>query len=156
MNRLMIGGTPRDGWKLLDLNPEHTPDYWAHIPPIPVEVKAVQWDEVEWIHGPASLEPWELPLVLKDLRGVVAPEGVLVMETPDARHIARIFAENPTSNLRHVYGDPQHGDAAYMNRWAYTPETLANALHAAGFSRIGLLPAQHHLPSRDFRIEARP
>jgi hypothetical protein len=27
---------------------------------------------------------------------------------------------------------------------------------ASGFSRVSMLPAQHHLSSRDFRIEARP
>ena len=156
MNRLAIGGDPRPGWMLLDLNLSSGCDFWAKIPPLPDEVKAVRWDEIEWIHGPASVEAWELPQVLREFCGAMSENGMLVMETPDARHIARIFVSSPESNLRHVYGDPQHRDSAYMNRWAYTPDSLSAALRDAGFTRIEIKAAQHHLPSRDFRIEARP
>jgi hypothetical protein len=148
MNRLAIGhGSPsREGWTTLDAR---AGDIVAMIPPLPDAVKEQRWDVIEWIHGPASLYPWQLTALLAELRRALADDGVLVMETPNIERAAG------SSVLRWIFGDPSYEDPLVMNHWGYTPETLKEALEDAGFSRIEVLPAQHHYPPRDFRIEAR-
>jgi hypothetical protein len=143
-----------EGWKTLDCNPEHHPDFLATIPPLPEAVKAIQWDEIEWIHGITSLYPWEARDILRELHSVLRPPqalprcegGKLVLEQPNFTK-ARAMRE-------WLFGDPSHREPRIMNRWSYTPEELFEELQAAGFSKIEILPAQHHVPGRDFRVDA--
>jgi hypothetical protein len=148
MNRLMIGaGSSRsEGWMTLDGNPKRGGDFIAVIPPLPEGVKAVAWDEIEWIHGIASLYPWDAEVVIAEIYSVLAPGGRLSLEQPDFTHASK--------TIRWCFGDPDLVDPLHMNRWGYTPETLSELLRKCGFDRIEMLPAQHHVPSRDFRIEA--
>ena len=157
MNRLILcsGHTGQPGWLTLDRNPECQPDILAAIPPLPAAVWARKWDEIEWIHGVGSLDPWQAHHVLAELHDVLAPEGKLVLEQPDLRRAAEAILRDD-SLAWWMFGDPSHHDTGMMNRWAYTPETLKSALIGAGFTNIALLPAKYHSPSRDFRMEARP
>lgn len=148
MNRLMLGSGifKRDGWKTLDCNPVHHPDFLATIPPLPDAVKAVDWDEIEWIHGITSLVPWEGEQVLLEIYSVLPEEGKLVLEQPNftKAHATKEW----------VFGDPLLRNKEHMNRWAYEPMDLIELLDRIGYRRITLLPAQHHVPERDFRVEA--
>ena len=155
MNYLEIGGEKREGWQTLDINPLRKPDHCGDVRALPQSVREIQWDVIAWIHGPASLDTWDLLVALYGLHMVMAPDGVLVLETPDADFIAKAWAGDP-EKMRWVFGDPSHKDSAFMNRWAYTPATLSSLLREAGFTRIEVKPALHHYPARDFRIEARP
>src|ERR1043165_8190823 len=134
---LCAGAIRREGWKTLDANPLFAPDYLASIPPLPDELKAEQWDEIEWIHGITSMYPWDAVEIIEEIRGVLAPGGKLVLEQPDLRYASRV---------EWLFGDPSFRNPLHMNRWAYTPATLEAALRLAGFTRMKLLPARHHLP----------
>lgn len=158
MNRLILcaGRVRRPGWKTLDADPDVGPDILAHVPPLPADVKQRQWDTIEWIHGVGTFDPWVAEVLLADLREVLAPDGILVLEQPDLREGAVAVLENPNMAWW-LFGDPSHRDPNMMNRWAYTPETLSNLLRKIGFSRVTVGPAQYHgRLKRDFRIEAQP
>lgn len=148
MNRLMLcaGMTKRAGWKTLDCKPGH--DFVATIPPLPAEVKAIVWDEIEWIHGITSLYLWEARDVLPEILGCMAPGGKLILEQPDASKC------DPVMLPQWLFGDPELRDPSHTNKWAYVPMGLAELLREVGFGRIEILPAQHHVPARDFRVEA--
>lgn len=155
MNRLMLcaGSMRRPGWKTLDADPKHAPDFLASIPPLPDAVKAQKWDEIEWIHGITSLYPWQAVQVLQEIRAVLAPGGRLVLEQPDARDAAeRILAGDGSPQW--LFGDPSHREPLIMNRWAYTPDSLRGLLREVGFGCVAQAVAQHHVPMRDFRMEA--
>jgi len=144
----MIGSGPitREGWKSLDCIQRSSTTYVATIPPLPAAVKAISWDEIEWIHGVGSLVPWEAAQVLAEIHGVLVSGGRLVLEQPDWN--------KAKERIEWAFGDPSMGCATHMNRWCYTPEKLTQALRNAGFRSVGLFPAQHHKPERDFRLEA--
>lgn len=148
MNRLMLGSGifKREGWKTLDCNPVHAADFVASIPPLPDDVKAVEWDEIEWIHGITSLYPWDAKAVLAEILAVLKPGGRLVLEQPD-------FIK-ARERVEWLFGDATLNLAPIMNRWSYWPESLKIELRRTGFSGIEILPAQHHVPERDFRVEA--
>jgi len=148
MNRLILGAGPqrREGWLTLDANPKLEPDIVAILPPLPPEVKAIHWDEIKWVHGITSLYPWDAEALLLELHDVLHPEGKLVLEQPD-------FAK-ARYRIEWLFGDPSPRNPLHMNKWAYTAESLSELLRSVGFSRIQVLPAEHHRPERDFRIEA--
>jgi hypothetical protein len=148
--KLAIGGENRPGWTTLGAR---VGDVIATIPPLPQSVTSQKWDVIEWIHGPASLYPWQLTELLPQLRDVLAPGGVLVMETPNAVRAAESMVQH-IELVRWMFGDPSYKDPLYMNCWAYTPETLSYELRTAGFKEIQIIRAFHHHPGRDFRIEA--
>jgi len=141
---LCAGTMRRPGWKTVDANERTKPDYLAWIPPLPEAVTSQKWDEVEWIHGITSVYPWEAERLLVEVKSILVPDGKLVLEQPDFSKADR---------LEWIFGDPRPHDPLHMNRWAYTPESLTMLLDRAGFSRIEVLPAKHHFPARDFRIE---
>jgi hypothetical protein len=148
MNRLLLcaGIHRRQGWLRLDADPRCEPDFVASIPPLPTVVKLMHWDEIEWIHGVTSLYPWDAKTALAELYAVLVPGGKLVLEQPDF--------STAIDRPEWLFGDPSHRDPLIMNRWSYTPNSLSLLLLEAGFGRIDVLPAQHHMPARDFRIEA--
>jgi len=150
MNLLMLGSgiIRRDGWKTLDANPRCAPDFLATIPPLPAEVKAIEWDEIEWIHGITSLYPWDAENILREIHSILHPRGRLILEQPDFNH-AQARAE-------WLFGDPAHREPFLMNRWTYTPQSLTDLLVKTGYAKNYILGAQHHVPARDFRIEAHP
>ena len=175
---LLAGTTRREGWKTLDS--KGSVDYLATVPPLPDAVKAVKWDEIELIHGINVLYPWEAEMLLREIREALTPDGLLVLEQPNF-HIASAEEgieikvsrgdlqrelENPAKAddiarfcrywVEWTYGDPRFSDPSHMVKWGYTPQSLSVSLSACGFTRQDLKAAQHHIPVRDFRIEARP
>lgn len=143
MNRLLLcaGDRRRPGWKTLDVE---NADYLAKLPPLPKF--DVLWDEVEWVHGITSFYPWEAVQILTELRPAIREGGKLVLEQPDFRKAIQ--------DVRWLFGDPTFMNPFHMNKWAYTPESLVDLLSHVGFSHVRVLEAEHHIPWRDFRIEA--
>lgn len=150
MNRLMLGagGYRRDGWKTLDVDRRKEPDFVCELPNLTPEVKAIQWDQIEWIHGITSLTRWDAETVLVELRKILAPGGKLVLEQPN--FLRAMESRRPDW----LFGDPSLKNPFHMNHWSYAPEELLGMLKAAGFRRAEILPAIHHVPDRDFRVEA--
>lgn len=150
MNCLMLLSrlVRREGWVTLDANPAHHPDIVAIIPPLPPEVTGQQWDEIEMVHGITSFYPWDANQLLREIRGVLAPGGKLVLEQPDFEVVKQ------SGHVSWIFGDPLLKDPLHMNKWAYVPASLVSALIEAGFGYCEILPAQHHVSSRDFRVEA--
>lgn len=148
MNRLMLCAGPvrRTGWKTLDANPRHEPDYLASIPPLPSDVSGQLWDEIEWIHGIASFYPWEAKDLLGELAAVLSSGGKLILEQPDFR--------KASAREEWLFGDPAFRNPLHMNRWAYSPDSLTALLMETGFVQVDILAARHHSPARDFRAEA--
>jgi hypothetical protein len=147
--KLMLGSGifRRQGWLTLDVNPEHNADFIKAIPPVPDEVKAIRWEELEWIHGVTYLYPWDANSVLEDLAKIIRPGGRLILEQPNF--------EIAKATVAGVFGNAEHiKNPLLMNRWAYTPESLEELLFDCGFKIVEVMPAQHHIPGRDFRIEA--
>lgn len=155
MNRLMLcsGQTRREGWVTLDSNSAHDPVILVSIPPLPSQVTRVKWDEIELIHGITSFYPWEAAQLLKEIHGVLAPGGKLVLEQPDLTIVVRHLYFGSASPAW-LFGDPKLLNPAHMNKWAYSQDSLHQALLSAGFKRIELKDALHHNPVRDFRMEA--
>ena len=149
MNKLMLlsGRTRREGWKTLDA--KGSVDYLAIVPPLPEEVRAVKWDEIELIHGINVLYPWEAERLLREIAEVMAPGGVLALEQPDL-----ILTLQQGRGLESIYGDPTLEDPSHMCKWGYTPTSLVSLLHRCGFGTCSLRGALHHVRERDFRVEA--
>lgn len=144
-NRLMLcaGIFRRPGWKTLDIKGG---DYQAEIPPLPKELYEVGWDAVEWIHGIGSFYPWQGERLLLEIRSILVVGGVLILEQP--------HFEKTKSRVEWVYGDPTFEDPYHMMKWAYTPDTLGDLLEKTGYHSIQRLPAEYHVPDRDFRMVA--
>lgn len=177
------GKDVKPGWVRLDCDPESHPDILATIPPLPRPVLERRWDQIEAIHFIASLWAWEAREVLCQLWQVLEPGGKLILETPDIvfcmKHYLMSGAnrldnqnkyfeqfEEPISttgsweehqlDLRGLYGNPAAHCKEESNKWGYTPRSLRKLLVEAGFDekKIVELPAQTHVPIRDFRLEA--
>lgn len=148
-NRLIVGAGPniREGWKTLDAVKRDQTDFVAKIPPFPDAVKAIKWDEIEWIHGVSSLYPWEAVQALREIHAMLSSDGTLILEQPNFSKLG--------GSVLWTFGDPQFRDPLHMNNWGYTPDSLTALLSGIGFSQIELKGARYHYPDRDFRIEAR-
>lgn len=145
MNRLMLGSGifKREGWKTLDLNPAMHPDFIGRIPG--TDIGDEYWDEIEWIHGIGSVCPFDATRALDEIYEALKPGGKLVLEQPDF---------DCCKTQADLFGDPSLQNAEHMNRYAYTRRQLLEMVQIAGFKNPVILPAQHHVPERDFRVEA--
>jgi hypothetical protein len=150
---LCAGSEKRAGWVTHDGRPESGADIVGTIPPLPEAIRAVEWLEIEWIHGVGTFYPWIAREILAELYGVLVPGGRLVLEQPDILKAAQMVL-NDNQLTWCLFGDPSHQDPAMMNAWAYTPSNLSDILLELGFRCVEILPALHHNGSRDFRIEA--
>lgn len=165
MHKLSIGsgGVRESGWLNLDANEQHKPDFVAKVPPLPPEVRCIEWDEVQMIHMLSMLYPRQAIELLREIRGALVPGGLLIIEQPDISYCARVLLGEekvPPDKLHQMgywgfFGDPSHEDPYYTQHWGYTPKTLGEAVIAAGFApeRISLHKARHHVRQRDFRLE---
>lgn len=140
-------------------------DIQATVPPLPPEVRAVQWDYIEMIHFLEHLYVWDARKLLKECYEVLAPGGRLVIECPDIRYCAFVLigqsappagAAPGQFDMWGLYGNPEYEDPLYIHRWGWTRATLRDELIRAGFDDGQMVHprAQYHHPGRDFRIEA--
>lgn len=154
----------RDGWKTLDADERYGTDYVATIPPLPATLLEDTWDEIELTHGIEHFYLWEAEQLLRECYELLDTGGKLVLEQPDILVAAAVllglktpFTSTPgQSDMWPLYGDPTHRNPLYIHRWGWTLATLMNALVVAGFKREHITSTwpQHHLPYRDFRLEA--
>ena len=164
-NKLMIGAgkSRRSGWTTLDADPRSKADIIATVPPLPDQVKAKRWDEIEMIHVIEHFYIWEARQLLCEIRAVLAPGGKLIVEAPNILYAARVLCglEKPPRgalgqmDMWPLYGDPRHRNPLFGHRWGYSPDSLRSELVAAGFDAdaIAVKRAKHHVPLRDFRVE---
>jgi len=162
VNNLMLLSGPRkiSDWVTLDSRPGA--DYVQCVPPFPLEIYDREWDNIELIHGIEHFYLWEARELLQDIFQILRnPGGKLVLEQPNIEVAARILLKLANGNINQMcmwalYGDPKHEHKGMCHHWGYTPDTLTDELLRAGFNceNIRVLPAQHHVRRRDFRIEA--
>ena len=163
-NRLMIGAgrTRRKGWTTLDADPRSRADIIAAVPTLPTEVTSTKWDEVEMIHVIEHFYLWEARQLLREIRGVLAPGGKLVIEAPNILYAARVLCgiEQPRNHsgqfdMWPMYGDPRHRNPLFGHRWGYSPNSMRSELVMAGFDEDAIVVkhARHHVPVWDFRVE---
>ncbi len=176
------GKDDRPGWVRLDGNPENHPTICAMVPPLPESVTGKRWDVIELNHFLATLYRWEARQLLCQVWQVLAPDGMLIIETPDILFCMKQFmlsqkadlgtdmffdgVSTPESNtgswrehqldLCGLWGNTETHDPGIANRWGYTPRSLRQLLVDCGFedAKIQERPAQYHVPFRDFRMEA--
>ena len=85
------------------------------------------WDVIEHVDDPEAL--------LNQVRGLLRPRGMVVMETPDEGCLARAlvrFIHNATG------GRVSHLKAIYYeaHRWYFSRRAMSNLLHRVGFDQI--------------------
>ena len=158
---LCAGRTTRPGWVTLDANPNVGADIVATLPDFPTEVKNIEWESMELIHGIEHFYFWEAQTLLKNIYEILAPSGTLVLEQPNLEYAARVFCglEEPPGGFDQfcmwpIYGDPRHKDPLYSHLWGWTKKSLTEELVRAGFDSKLIVEQrpQHHFPVRDFRV----
>lgn len=158
---LLSGKTRRTGWVTLDGDPQVRPDIVRMLPPLALPLGSCQ--EIELCHGIGHFYKWEAEALLKEMYVALSPHGILTLEQPNLQWAAEVLAgvrEAPAglapgqADMWPIYGDPNHRNPLHSIKWGWTPQTLKEALLAAGFQKVELQRAQHHVPERDFRIQA--
>lgn len=120
-------------------------------------------DEIMAIHVIEHIDRWEVVEVLRRWLAVLKPGGRLVLETPNLISACRALLADPLKAARSgktgqmsmwpLYGDPSWQDPLMMHKWLYTPQSLGEVMHEAGFVRIKQAPAQFKLKEpRDMRL----
>lgn len=125
-------------------------NFVCRVPPLSPQIRAIQWDVIEWIHGINALYPWDGEQLLREIREVMKPGGKLIIEAPDFDKMLL----RPSRPVEWFFGDPGTKDPNNMAKWAYSPSSLGKLLLDCGYSRYEVKSAQTHIPERDFRIEA--
>lgn len=155
LKRRLIAGTinrypAEEGWENVHLDKSDRPLFDAVLGEntAPAEivtdladlfcVEDESFDEVRCWQVLEHLTATNATRALAELHRVLKPAGVLDIEVPDLEAIvlAWLRGEKPrTELLTLIYGDETVMQDAELNahRWAYTPLSLREALHAAGF-----------------------
>jgi predicted SAM-dependent methyltransferase len=122
-------------------------------------------DEILAVHLIEHIDRWEVLDVLVRWNKILKPGGKLVIETPNLIAACKALLENPLKGARPgkegqltmwpLYGDPSWRDPLMMHKWLYTPQSLAEVIHDAGFEKIKQTPAQFKMREpRDMRLIA--
>ncbi|QDU66887.1 methyltransferase domain-containing protein [Engelhardtia mirabilis] len=136
MQKLLLecGPERRDGWTRVDQDPVHAPDLVAH----PIALVAVADGSVGALELRPPLCDLDLPTARRafaEWRRVLAPGGSLALRTPDAAVAAALvgrLVDGVDQGLAALFGHPDSPHRA-GRRWAWTRESLAAELSAAGF-----------------------
>lgn len=164
---LGCGDKHLDGYTNVDIVESrlgNTPDVICDIRDLkPFESDSAE--EVLAVHVIEHMVRWEVVGVLSEWFRVLRSGGKLVLETPNLLSACKALLENPLKGARPgkegqltmwpLYGDPSWKDEHMMHKWLYTPQSLAEVMHEAGFREIRQKPAQFKLREpRDMRLEA--
>lgn len=138
--RLHIGGeTPKDGWKILNVQADEHTDFVGNVMDLSMFEDA-SWDEVYGSHILEHLDyQTELPHVLKELYRILKPEGVLKISVPDLEILAKLLLR-PELNFQARFHVMRMIMGGQTNPYDYhkvglTYEFLQAFLGQAGFRR---------------------
>lgn len=130
----------------LSMNPNSKVDMVADITKVNFPENSLE--EVRLIHFLMYVTPIEALELLHKWRGWLKNGGNLVIETSDAKKIAKLILEDGV-NIRQMFG---YGDTA-GHRWSYTTESLTALLKEVGFNNISTGNITKK-PERDFTLIA--
>ncbi len=126
------------------------PEYVADIANMP-DVETEHYDEVRCHHVLEHLHRQRAPLAIREFHRVLKPGGVLDVQVPDMRWLARQLADEKIPDdgiLTVMYGeDCAHwtdGDAQ-VHHWGFTEETLTALLVDNGFEVMERIPGDLRL-----------
>lgn len=142
------GGSPRPGYKHLDVVPGRDIDFVCPAWKTPLADGSVE--EVYARHFLEHLSPAEADRTLREWLRLLAPGGAAHVVVPDlAFHGAQLlmkgdsefFARKKVSNVTHalcsIYGWP--GEKGMRHRWGYTPATLRALFVGHKFAEVRLV-----------------
>ena len=123
--RLHVGGeTPKEGWKILNVQPNEHTDYVGNIMDLSM-FEDESWDEVYGSHILEHLDyVKELPHVLSEIERILKPEGVLKISVPDLEVLARLLV-NPQLNGQNRF---------HVMRMMFGGQTNPYDYHKVGFT----------------------
>lgn len=127
------------------------------------DVKTLKWadnsvDEILVSHFVMYIHVLEMPALLKRWFGWLKKGGKLIIETGDAKLIAKTILDssdpkiiNGTNGVMQLYG----WDTTTGHKWCWCYDTLAPLLAEAGFKEFGWkYGGLHQRPERDITITA--
>lgn len=143
--KLHIGGTqPREGWKILNINPGPHTDYVGNC----VDLGRFADGSVSEIYASHVYEHLgfreELPTALQETHRVLEKGGTLRISVPDFETLSRIFLNNQLSGserfsiMVHIFGAQE--DSHDFHKVGLTWGFLENYLKQAGFTKISRIP----------------
>ena len=140
MTRLHVGGSePKEGWKILNIQPGKAVDYVGDIQDLS-QFANESWDE---IYGSHVLEHVPQARVLPTLQGfhrILKASGRLMISVPDLDILCRLFIDPRMTTatrfqvMKFIFG--AQIDATDFHHIGFNFEFLVEFLTAAGFSRI--------------------
>jgi len=162
---LGCGDKPLEGY----INVDVAPSRGGKAPDVVADVRFLEpfapdhADEILAIHLIEHIDRWEVVDVLRRWFTLLKPGGRLVIETPNLVSACEALLADPLKAARAgktgqmsmwpLYGDPSWKDPLMMHKWLYTPQSLAEVMHEAGFVKIKQTPAQFKLKEpRDMRL----
>lgn len=138
------------------------PDYLCEIPPLPDDILAMEFEEVEAKHFWEHLYHWQAEQLAREIVSILKPGGKLILELPNLNKAVEHFRngeDDPRLGMWAIYGaqtDPTWiGNAYQAHKWGYTPETITEQLRGAGFQAVSVTRATERMPEvRDMRVIA--
>lgn len=163
------------GWEhlLLDVDPRVTPDIVCDARKLD-SLPAGQFDAVYCSHNLEHYYRHDGAKVLRGFLHVLRPDGFAEIRVPDLRSVMeRVVKHNmeindilyqsgagPVSVQDVIYGlgteIEQSGHDFYAHKTGYTPNTLGQALNAAGFGGVFLFVAPEAFETRALAFKAPP
>ena len=167
--QLEIGSGRKSGWITIDA--VKVADFVCVVPPLPPEIRAMDFTKVQAIHFWEHLYHWQAVQLASEIYAVLCMGGKLILELPNlvkcCEYVAGVHPvpqtpaspriPDPRFTLWGIYGaqdDPKCvGDIHQAHKWGYTPASIKLMLKEAGFAMVDILPTQSKA-GRDMRVEA--
>jgi hypothetical protein len=112
------------------------------------------YDKVVAFHVLEHLPMHKVCRVMQEIRRVLRPMGVFILEVPEAGGMLKEVTAGNYGLMECIYGHDRY--AGDQHRWAYYGPDIVVLLHTAGFDRTVLGPAKcyHRVQLPAFRAEA--
>jgi hypothetical protein len=152
-----------EGYVNIDVDPSARADLVLDLKDLPKAFAPASVSEICGYHVLNYLSYWNACSFFRDAGRILAPGGVLILETVNLETVARLLLSAQGNlpqyfeGVRAIHGfGLDHMANAYAftpNRFSWTPWHLQHELEAAGLSSVRLLPPQSHAAWRDMRVE---